>query len=216
MRATRVDFSKNCPKILGSLNAHKNNHIRLTPEATLFVNLNLIMPREGLFQFLLTPEATLFGVLELFEEFFLLAAEVTRSLNDDGDDVRTAVAVGTEGDAMATELEWGAGLGAGGDFHGDFAVDSFNFDFGAEGGVNHADVFFGKNDGAFASEVFVRLNFDADVEVARFGGAFWGGATFAAESDRHAVVDAGGDFDFEVFTFDGDGLGGAEDGFFES
>ena len=145
----------------------------------------------------------------------MLAAEVTWGLNDDGDNVRTAVTVGTEGDAMAAELEWGAGLSAGGDFHGDFAVDSLNFDFGAEGGVDHADVLFGKNDGAFASEVFVRFDFDTDVEITGLGGAFGGGAAFAAESDGHAIVNTGGDFDFEVFTFDGDGLGSAEDGFFE-
>ncbi len=191
MGATRVDFSKNYPKILGSLNAHKNNSISLAPEAALF------------------------GVFELFEEFFLFLAEVLRGFDDDGDDVGAAVAVGTEGDAVAAKLERSAGLGAGGDFHGDFAIDGFDFDFSAESGVNHANVFFGKDDGAFTSEMFVRFDFDTDVEVARFSGAFWGGAAFAAESDGHAVVDAGGDFDFEVFAFDGDWLGGAKDGFFE-
>ena len=163
----------------------------------------------------LAPEATFFGVFELLEELFLLAAEVFRGLDDDGDDVGTAVAIGTEGNAMAAKLEWGTGLGAGGDFHGDFAIDGFDFDFGAESGVNHADVFFGEDDGAFTSEMLVRFDFDTDVEVARFGDTFWGGAAFAAESDGHAIVDAGGDFDFEVFAFDGDWLGGTEDGFFE-
>ena len=164
----------------------------------------------------LAPEATLFGVFELLEELFLFLAEVLRGFDDDGDDVGAAVAVGTEGNAVTAELERSAGLGAGGDFHGDFAIDGFDFDFGAESGVNHADVFFGEDDGAFTSEMFVRFDFDADVEVAGFGGAFWGGAAFAAESDGHAVVDAGGDFDFEVLAFDGDRLGGTEDGFFES
>ena len=163
----------------------------------------------------LAPEATLFGVFELLEEFFLFLAEVLRGFDDDGDDVGAAVAVGTEGNAVTAELEWRTGLGAGGDFHGDFAIDGFDFDFGAEGGVNHVDVLFGKNDGAFTSEMLVRFDFDADVEVAGFGGAFWGGAAFAAESDGHAVVDAGGDFDFEVLAFYSDRLGGAEDGFFE-
>ncbi len=145
----------------------------------------------------------------------MFLAEVFGGFDDDGDDVGTAVAIGAEGNAVAAELEWSAGLGAGGDFHGDFAVDGFDFDFGAEGGVDHADVFFGKNDGAFASEMFVRLDFDTDVEVAGFGGAFGGGATFTTEANGHTVVDAGGDFDLQVFTFYGDGLGGAEDGFFE-
>ena len=163
----------------------------------------------------LAPEATLFGVFELLEELFLFLAEVLRGFDDDGDDVGAAIAVGTEGNAVTAELERSAGLGAGGDFHGDFDIDGFDFDFGAESGVNHADVFFGEDDGAFTSEMFVRFDFDADVEVAGFGGAFWGGAAFAAESDGHAVVDAGGDFDFEVFAFDGEWLSGAEDGFFE-
>ena len=163
----------------------------------------------------LAPEAALFGVFELFEELFLFLAEVLRGFDDDGDDVRATVAVGTEGNAMAAKFEWSAGLGAGGDFHGDFAIDGFDFDFGAESGVDHTDVLFGKDDGAFTSEMLVRFDFDTDVEVARFGGAFWGGAAFAAESDGHAVVDAGGDFDFEILAFDGDWLGGTEDGFFE-
>ena len=145
----------------------------------------------------------------------MLSAEVFGRFDDDGDDVGTAVAVGAEGNAVATELEWGAGLGAGGNFHGDFAVDGFDFDFGAKSGVNHADVFFGKNDGAFASEMFMRLNFDADVEVAGLSGAFGSGTTFAAEANGHAIVDTGGDFDLQVFTFDGDWFSGAEDGFFE-
>ena len=141
----------------------KNTSISLVSEATLFVNLNLIMLREGLFRFLLAPEATLFGVFELFEEFFLFLAEVFRGFDDDGDDVRAAVAVGTEGNAVTAELEWSAGLGAGGDFHGDFAINSFDFDFAAKCCIDHTNGFFGKNDGAFACKVFVRFNADLNI-----------------------------------------------------
>ena len=145
----------------------------------------------------------------------MLAAEVTRGFDNDGDDVGTSVAIGTEGNAVAAELEWGAGLGAGGYFHGDFAVDGLDFDFGAKGGVNHTDVLLRKNDGAFAGEVFVGFDSNANIKIAWFGAGFRSGAAFAAKLDGHTVVNAGGDFDFEVFTFDSDGFGGAEDGFFE-
>ena len=126
----------------------------------------------------------------------MFSAEVFRGFDNDGDDVRTAVAIGTEGNAMTAEFERSARLGSGGNFHSDLAVDGFDIDFTAKGGVDHVDAFFGKNDGAFTGEVFVRFDFDANVEVARFGGAFRCGTAFTAKPNGHAVVDAGGDFDF--------------------
>ena len=60
------------------------------------------------------------------------------------------------------------------------------------------------------------FDFDADVEVAGFAGLIGSGAAFAFEADAHAVVDAGGDFDFYIgAVVRGDGFSGAEDGFFE-
>ena len=91
----------------------------------------------------LAPKAAFFGVFELFEEFFLFFAEVFRSFYNDGDDVWTTIAVRTKRHTVAREFEWGARLSAGGDFHSDFAVYGFDFDFGAKCGVHHIDVLFG-------------------------------------------------------------------------
>lgn len=126
----------------------------------------------------------------------MFSAEIFRGFDDDGDDVGTTVAIGTERNAVAAEFERGTGLGTGGDLHGDFTVDGFDINFCAKSCVDHIDVLFGKNDGAFASKMFVGFDFDADIEVAWFGSAFRSGATFTAEFDRHAIVDTGGDFDF--------------------
>ena len=81
----------------------------------------------------------------------MLFGEVARSFDDDGDDVRAAVAVDAEWDTVAGKLERRAGLGAGRDFHGDFAVNGLNVDFATEGGVDHADGLLGKDESAFAS-----------------------------------------------------------------
>ena len=68
--------------------------------------------------------------------------EIFWSFNNNSDDMWAAIAVGTEWNAVAREFEWSAGLGTSWDFHCDGAIDSFNFDFTTESGVNHADFFF--------------------------------------------------------------------------
>ena len=125
--------------------------------------------------------------------------EVFGSFDDDGDDVGAAVTVGAEGYAVTRELKGGAGLGAGGDFHGDFAVYGFHIYLAAKGSIGHGDNFFGQDDGAFASETFVGTDADADVEVS-LGTAFGSFATLTSETDGHAVVDAGRDFKLEGFA----------------
>ena len=146
---------------------------------------------------ILAENATFFGFSELFEDFFLLFRKIFRGFNNDRDDVRTTIAIGAEWDAVTRKLEWGTGLGASWDFHDDFAVDSFDFDFATKSCVDHADFFFGKDDVPFASEGLMRFDMDANIEVARLA-ALWGWAAFAAQTNRHAVVDASWDFDFKI------------------
>lgn len=142
--------------------------------------------------------------------------EVLRGFDDDGDDVRAAITVAAhERDAMSGELERSSGLRAGGDFHADVAVDSFNVDFSAEGGVDHGDDFFGEDNAAFTGKVLMRFYADEDIEVA-FRAAFRSGAALAVEANRHAIVDAGGDFNLKILAVGGDGLRSAENGFLES
>lgn len=142
-------------------------------------------------------------------------AEVFRGLDDNSDDMRAAVAIGAhQGNAVTRELERGAGLSAGGDFHADITIDGFNIDFGAKCCVNHRNDTIRENDIPFASEALMWLDADKNVEIA-FGTAFGGCAAFAAKTDRHAIINTSRDFDFEIFAISGDDLGSAEDCFFK-
>ena len=142
--------------------------------------------------------------------------EIFGGFDDDGDDVGPAIAIVSEWDAVTRKFEWSARLGAGRDFHGDFAINGLDVDFAAESGVDHADSFFGQNDSALASEIFVRFDFDADIEVTFFGATFGRFAAFALKANRHTVVDAGGNFDFDFGASIGaDFFGSAKNGFFE-
>ena len=82
-------------------------------------------------------------VAVFFEDLALFFVEVLGDFDVDADDLGAAVAIGAHRDAVAGEFERGARLGAGGDFHSDGAIDSFDFDFGAENSVDEADVLFG-------------------------------------------------------------------------
>lgn len=157
----------------------------------------------------------LFGVTKLFEELFLTLAEILRGFDNHGDDVRAAVAIAThQRNAMPGELEWRAGLSAGRDLHTHVAIDGLNIDRGAEGGINHGNDFFGKNNAAFAGEMFVWLDTDKNVEVALCA-TLGSGAAFAVQADRHTIVDAGRNLNFEIFAVSANDLGGAKNSFVE-
>lgn len=150
----------------------------------------------------LAPEAAFFvlGIFELLEEVFLLLGKLGRGVYDDRDDVSAAVAVTAHDHAVAGEPKWGARLGAGGDAHGDGAVDGLYVYLATEGGVDHVDMLLGEDEVAFAGEVLVGLYADANIEVAWLAAAVCGGGTFAADADGHAVVDAGWDLDLHIFA----------------
>ena len=116
--------------------------------------------------------------------------------------------------AVTGKFEVGAGLGAGRDFHSEFAIDGFDVNFGTESGIDHGDIHFTENDVAFAGEIAMGANANLDVEVALLA-ATWSITAFASETDGLPVVNTGGDLEFNVFFADVDGFGGAKNGFFE-
>ncbi len=109
----------------------------------------------------------------------MLFAEVFWSFYDYRDDVWAAISIGAERYTMTGKFKRGARLGASRDLHGDFAVYGLHVYFSAKSGIYHADMFFGKNNSALASEVFVRLDANADIKIAFFA-TFGSVATFAA------------------------------------
>ena len=89
------------------------------------------------------------------------------------------IAIGAEGNTMSGKFEWRARLGAGWNFHSDRTIDGFDIDFGAKSGINHRNLFFGKNDDAVTSEVFVRFDMNYDIEIAFAAALLWSIATSA-------------------------------------
>lgn len=166
----------------------------------------------------LAPKTTFFalGIAEFLEDFFLALGEVLRSFDDDSDDMWAAVAIGAhQRYAMTGKLERGARLSASGDFHTNVAIDGFHIDLGAESGINHGNSALGKDDVAFAGEMFVGFNSDENIEVAALT-ALRGSATLIINTDRHTVVDTGGNFNLKVLTIGGDDFSSTKNGFLES
>ena len=117
---------------------------------------------------MLAPETAFFAGFKFSQKLFLFFGEIFGGFDDNCDDVGTAIAVGAEGYAVARKFKGSAGLGTSGDFHGDFAIDGFDIDFTTEGGVNHGNFFFGKNDDTFAGEVLMRFDANLDIKIAFF------------------------------------------------
>lgn len=153
------------------------------------------MPAASLY-FSKLPELLLAGLLgELLEQLLLLFGEFGGSIDEDGDDVGAAAIAFEVGDAVVGQLEIGAGLGAGRDFHADRTVDGLDLDFGSEGSIDHGDVLLAEDEVALAGELFVRSYPDIDIEVA-FRPVSDGFAVLA-QPDGSPVVDAGRDFELD-------------------
>ena len=72
----------------------------------------------------------------------MFAIEFFGNLHINGGDVGPAFAGSWAGGAVAAKFEIGAGLGAGGNFHGNDTVDGTDIDLRAESSVDHGNDFF--------------------------------------------------------------------------
>jgi hypothetical protein len=75
----------------------------------------------------------------------------------------------------------------------DGAINSINLDFCPKSSVNHTNMFFGQNNVAFASKVFMSFDSDMNVQITTSTAADCFTAVF--QPDCRAVINAGWDFD---------------------
>jgi hypothetical protein len=118
------------------------------------------------------------GVVEFGQQLLLAGGQLGRNVDDNGDDVRASGSLLQVRYAVAGQLEVSAALGAGRDFHADFAVYGVDVDFGAKGSADHVDMLFAQDQVALAREFFVGFDTDVDVQIA-FGPVGDGLAVFA-------------------------------------
>jgi len=141
------------------------------------------------------------AALHFFHGFALVAAE---PLGDPDHylhvEVTLAGAVSADGgQALAAELDGGAGLGAGLDLEPVGAVEAGDRDLAAEHGVHHADNLGVVEVHPFALELRVLglLNDDEKVAV---GAVVRRGVALGADGELHALLDAGRDLDANRLT----------------
>ena len=142
------------------------------------------------------------GGFELAEQLLLLARELGRRLDDDGDELVAARLVADVGDALAAQAEGGAGLRALGDLVADLAVERRDLDGCAERGLREGDGHLAHDIRAVTREDRVLAHRDRHEQIA-VRAAVRAGVALVAHAEGLAVVDAGRDLDL-------DGLGVAD------
>ena len=127
----------------------------------------------------------------------LLGGEFGRHFDGDADEELSVAGSAEMGHAFAAEFEDGAGLRAGGDFDGGFAVEGGDMDLAAERGGDKGHRHVAEEVFAVTGEDAVLADVDDDVKVTG-GGAADAGFAIAAGAEAGAVLDAGGDFEFDA------------------
>ena len=92
-------------------------------------------------------------------------------------------------DTVVGQLEVGAGLCAGRDFHTDRTIYGGDFYLSAQGRLYHTDVLLAEDEVAFSRELFVRFDADVDIEITL--GTVGDGLAVLTQTDGGAVVNAG-------------------------
>ena len=136
------------------------------------------------------------GGFELAEQLLLLARELGRRLDDDGDELVAARLVADVGDTLAAQAEGGAGLRALGDLVADLAVERRDLDGRAERGLREGDGHLAHDIRAVTREDRVLAHRDRHEQIA-VRAAVRAGVALVAHAEGLAVVDAGRDLDLD-------------------
>ena len=138
------------------------------------------------------------GLVQLFQELALMLGQLDWSFYGD-----VAVQVAGEAganafDALAAQPELLAGLGALGQVDGGFAIQGGHTHFTTQSSRGEADGHGAMQVVAIALEHLVFLQTDFNVQVA-WGAAIGAGLAVAGAANPHAVVNTGGDGNFQCF-----------------
>ena len=152
-----------------------------------------------LFLFLFSAEAVVAeGVGKFAQQVFLLVGEACRGGDADSDELVAAAAAAQVCDAFASEPENRACLRAFRDIVFDLTVERWDFNLGAECGLDDGDRHVIQDGRPLAREERVTRDAYRDVKVARLA-AVDTGAALTAERNGLAVVDTGWDADLDGF-----------------
>ena len=101
----------------------------------------------------------------MLQQLLLLLGELSRRIDNDRDNMRSARLSTQMRNAMTGKLKIGTTLRTGRHFHTYSTIDSIYLNFCTKSGVNHRDVLFRKNNICFAREFFVSLYAYIDVQI---------------------------------------------------
>jgi len=136
---------------------------------------------------------------QLFDEFFLLLAEVLWNVDLDGDVViPSLVGVAQSGSTVALQSHDLSGLRTGRDLDGHLAIDDRRLDGVSENGVDVADGFLRVDLGSLATELGILLDAQENVQVSG-GTAVGTGVSLSSHPELVAVLDSGGNGDLDLF-----------------